>query len=68
MFFYQADDDRYVPRAVLLDLEPRVINGIRNGAYGGLFNQENIMIPDVGGAGNIWARGYAEGQKAHDDL
>jgi len=23
-FFYQADDDRYVPRAILVDTEPRV--------------------------------------------
>ncbi len=24
VFFYQADDNHYVPRAVLVDLEPRV--------------------------------------------
>ena len=24
VFFYQADDDHYVPRSVLIDLEPRV--------------------------------------------
>ena len=29
MFFYQADDEHYVPRALLLDLEPRVINAIQ---------------------------------------
>ena len=29
VFFYQADDDHYVPRALLLDLEPRVINSIQ---------------------------------------
>jgi tubulin gamma len=23
VFFYQADDERYIPRALLLDLEPR---------------------------------------------
>ena len=23
VFFYQADDERYTPRAMLLDLEPR---------------------------------------------
>lgn len=23
VFFYQADDERYVPRALLIDLEPR---------------------------------------------
>jgi tubulin gamma len=24
VFFYQADDERYIPRAILVDLEPRV--------------------------------------------
>ena len=28
VFFYQADDEHYIPRAVLMDLEPRVINAI----------------------------------------
>lgn len=27
VFFYQADDEHYIPRAVLLDLEPRVRQG-----------------------------------------
>jgi hypothetical protein len=31
VFFYQADDEHYIPRAILLDLEDRVINGIRTG-------------------------------------
>jgi hypothetical protein len=26
-FFYQADDDHYVPRAILIDTEPRVRPG-----------------------------------------
>ena len=25
VFFYQADDEHYIPRAVLLDLEPRFV-------------------------------------------
>lgn len=29
VFFYQADDEQYIPRAVLFDLEPRVINMIK---------------------------------------
>lgn len=28
VFFYQADDEHYIPRALLIDLEPRVINSI----------------------------------------
>lgn len=28
VFFYQADDEHYIPRAILVDLEPRVCNPI----------------------------------------
>lgn len=30
---FQADDDHYIPRAVLLDLEPRVIHTIMTSQY-----------------------------------
>lgn len=33
VFFYQADDEHYIPRSVLLDLEPRVIHTIMNSPY-----------------------------------
>lgn len=59
MFFYQADDQHYIPRALLIDLEPRVINGIQNSEYRNLYNHENIFVSDHGGgAGNNWASGY----------
>lgn len=48
VFFYQADDDHYIPRAVLLDLEPRVINSIKTSPYANLYNPENIF---TGGKG-----------------
>jgi len=58
VFFYQADDEHYIPRALLLDLEPGVINGIRKSEYGSLYNPENMFISsDGGGAGNNWAKG-----------
>ena len=57
--FLQADDEHYIPRAVLLDLEPRVINTIKNSPYANLYNPENIYVSkDGGGAGNNWASGY----------
>ncbi|KHN89185.1 Tubulin gamma-2 chain [Toxocara canis] len=69
VFFYQADDAHYVPRAVLVDLEPRVINGIVNSEYRSLYNMENIfMAPGGGGAGNNWACGYGQGREAHEVL
>ncbi|RXH93747.1 hypothetical protein DVH24_014323 [Malus domestica] len=59
VFFYQADDQQYIPRALLIDLEPRVINGIQNSEYRNLYNHENIFVSEHGGgAGNNWASGY----------
>ena len=69
VFFYQADDTRYVPRAVLVDLEPRVLETIQNGPFGGIYNSENIYTSaDGGGAGNIWANGYAQGERNAEEI
>jgi hypothetical protein len=55
VFFYQADDQHYIPRAVLLDLEPRVIDGIMKSQYKHLYNPENVYISkDGGGAGRVF--------------
>ncbi|VDM99277.1 unnamed protein product [Thelazia callipaeda] len=69
IFFYQADDDRYVPRAVLVDLEPRVINGIVSSEYRSFYNRENIfMSKSGGGAGNNFISGYKQGKQAEEDV
>lgn len=70
VFFYQADDDRYVPRAILMDLEPRVVNNtIKKSDYGKLFNSENIFLSkEGGGAGNNWAQGYSQGRSLSEDI
>nr|WNZ99647.1 TUB [Ascochyta pisi] len=47
VFFYQSDDTRYIPRAILLDLEPRVLNSIQSGAYKNIYNPENFYIHNV---------------------
>lgn len=59
MFFYQADDEHYIPRAILVDLEPRVINQIMASPFKDLYNPENVYVSEQGGgAGNNWAQGY----------
>ncbi|XP_041478336.1 tubulin gamma-1 chain [Lytechinus variegatus] len=69
VFFYQADDEHYIPRAVLLDLEPRVIHGIQNSPYANLYNPENIYISKHGGgAGNNWASGYTQGERLYEEV
>jgi len=61
VFFYQADDEHYIPRSLLIDLEPRVINSIQNGLYKNLYNPENFFISkEGGGAGNNWANGKSQ--------
>lgn len=69
VFFYQADDQHYVPRALLLDLEPRVINSIQNSEQRQLFNHENMFLsPHGGGAGNNWASGYSQAETFQEDI
>lgn len=69
VFFYQADDEHYIPRSLLLDLEPRVINGIQTSDIRNLFNPENIFISkEGGGAGNNWASGFSQGEAVQETL
>ncbi|KAK1376762.1 hypothetical protein POM88_032955 [Heracleum sosnowskyi] len=59
VFFHQADDQHYISRALLMDLESRVINGIQTGDYSNLFNYEIFIYVKRGrGAGNNCASGY----------
>ena len=69
VFFYQADDDHYIPRSILIDLEPRVINSIQNSDFKHFYNPENIFISKEGsGAGNCWATGYANAEHVEDEI
>jgi len=69
VFFYQADDEHYIPRALLIDMEPRVINTIQQSEYADLYNPENIFISkDGGGAGNNWAKGYHNAEKVQEEI
>ena len=69
VFFYQADDDQLIPRALLMDLEPRVIESIKNSDYKSLFNPENMFCSkEGGGAGNNWASGHAQGMRNEEAL
>ena len=68
VFFYQADDEQYIPRALLFDLEPRVLNHVQQ-TLPRLFNQENIyQHPSGGGAGNNWAMGYSMAEHVQEEL
>ncbi|EDO33352.1 predicted protein [Nematostella vectensis] len=69
VFFYQADDEHYIPRAVLLDLEPRVIDTIMSSPFANLYNPENIFTSKHGGgAGNNWASGFSQAERLHEEV
>lgn len=61
VYYTEATEQKYVPRAILLDLEPGTMDAIRAGPLGNLFRPDNY-IHAASGAGNNWAKGhYAEG-------
>lgn len=62
--YYNQGSSRnsYVPRAVLVDLEPGTMDAVRSGPYGQLFRPDNFVFGQSG-AGNNWAKGhYTEGE------
>uniref|UniRef100_A0A8W8MDJ6 Tubulin alpha chain n=1 Tax=Magallana gigas TaxID=29159 RepID=A0A8W8MDJ6_MAGGI len=65
-FFSETGAGKHVPRAVLIDLEPTVIDEVRTGTYRQLFNPEQL-ITGKEDAGNIYARGrYTIGKEIVD--
>ena len=57
---------KYVPRAVLVDLEPGTMDSIRSGPFGQIFRPDNFVFGQSG-AGNNWAKGhYTEGAELVD--
>lgn len=58
----------YVPRAVLVDLEPGTMDSVRSGPFGHLFRPDNFVFGQSG-AGNNWAKGhYTEGAELVDSV
>lgn len=65
-FFKQYEEKRYTPRALMIDLEPSVVNDNMN-YFPEFFDIRNTWVSDDRyGAGNSWANGYDEGQKNQD--
>ena len=57
VYFNQTNGGSYVPRAVLIDLQPGTIDAIRGDPIGKLFKPDNFIVGKTG-AGNNWAKGY----------
>ncbi|KAI8054250.1 Tubulin/FtsZ, GTPase domain-containing protein, partial [Syncephalis plumigaleata] len=56
-FFSETGAGRYVPRSIMVDLEPAVIDEIRTGSYRQLFHPEQL-ISGKEDAANNYARGH----------
>lgn len=66
VYYNEASGNKYVPRAVLVDLEPGTMDSTRSGPLGGLFRPDNFVFGQSG-AGNNWAKGhYTEGAELVD--
>ncbi|KAJ2761923.1 Tubulin beta-2 chain, partial [Coemansia nantahalensis] len=68
VYFNHASNNRFVPRAVIVDLEPGTIDTIRSNKFSGFFRPDNF-IHGQNGAGNVWAKGhYTEGAELVDSV
>jgi len=56
VYYNEVGANKYVPRAVLVDLEPGTMDAVRSGPLGGLFRPDNFVFGQSG-AGNNWAKG-----------
>ena len=68
VYYNHSTSGKYVPRAVLVDLEPGTMTAVKEGAYGELFRPDNIVFGQSG-AGNNWAKGhYTEGAELVENI
>ena len=68
VYYNEASCGRFVPRAVLMDLEPGTMDSVRSGTYGQIFRPDNFVFGQSG-AGNNWAKGhYTEGAELIDSV
>lgn len=67
-YFISMSGGKYVPRCILVDLEPGTMDAVRAGPYGQLFRPDNFVFGQTG-AGNNWAKGhYTEGAEIVDSV
>lgn len=68
VYFHETKEERYIPRAIMTDLEPGVVDQHRSSQYGAMFRPDNFVFGQ-GGAGNNWAKGhYTEGAELTDQV
>ncbi len=58
-FFRTSSRGQSVARSVMIDTEPKVVQGLKGGE-GWRYSHDNKVVLAQGGAANNWARGYAQ--------
>ncbi|KAG8664958.1 Tubulin beta chain (Beta tubulin) [Fusarium poae] len=68
VYFNETSSNKYVPRAVLVDLEPGTMDAVRSGPLSQFFRPDNFVFGHSS-AGNNWAKGhYTEGAELVDQV
>ncbi|KAK5910698.1 hypothetical protein CgunFtcFv8_004937 [Champsocephalus gunnari] len=62
VYYNEASGGKYVPRAVLVDLEPGTMDSVRSGPFGQIFRPDNFVFGQSG-AGNNWAKACGSRQE-----
>nr|XP_054329863.1 tubulin beta-8 chain-like [Pongo pygmaeus] len=47
VYYNEASGGRYVPRAVLVDLEPRTMDSVHSGPFGQVFRPDNFIFDEL---------------------
>lgn len=48
VYYNEANNNKYVPRAVLIDLEPGTMDSVRSSPFGALFRPDNFVYGQSG--------------------
>jgi tubulin beta len=57
VFYNESSTGRFVPRALLFDMEPGTLNFVRSDEWGSLYHPNSYIFGRTG-AGNNWAKGF----------
>ncbi|CAF1443553.1 unnamed protein product [Adineta steineri] len=68
VYYNEIDKKKYVPRAILTDLEPGTMDAARASPFGQLFRLDNFIFRQSGGGGNWVRANYTEGAELTDLL
>ncbi|XP_069679518.1 tubulin alpha-1 chain-like isoform X2 [Periplaneta americana] len=67
-FFSEVGSGKYVPRSIMVDLEPTVIDEVRNGTYKKLFHPQQLISGEEDAANNFARGRYTMGAQLIEEV